>query len=395
MSINRDELLEMLTDEDIKEIISDLGGNYKTENDNEIIFSSICHHSDSYKLYYYKQSKIFHCFSNCGSLSLYDVILNALDLNNDSDGFYEAFKYVCNFKGISLYGKKRKGIAKREKEDTDLIFLNLHKKNKIKKEIKRLPSYSETVLKLFDNYYPRQWYEEGISEDVAEFFEIKMYMSSNKTIIPHRDYFGNLVGIRNRNFFEKYNDKGMKYMPLTIEKLTYKYPMNYNLYGIYQNKENIRKFKKAIIFESEKSVLKYGTYYGQDNNIALATCGMTLSLYQIFLLLSLGVNEIIIAFDKQYDLEKLDYFEQNESTLTSEQRIEYKKKKEEYNNYFKRIVKIYNTTEGYCNLSIISCWDDRIDYKDAPIDKGEDVYEELYQERYMVVDSQELKEMCI
>ena len=55
MLINSSELIELLSDEDIKKIIITMGGQYKIENNESIIFSSICHHSDSYKLYYYKK----------------------------------------------------------------------------------------------------------------------------------------------------------------------------------------------------------------------------------------------------------------------------------------------------------------------------------------------------
>ena len=58
--------------------------------------------------------------------------------------------------------------------------------------------------------------------------------------------------------------------------------------------------KKAIIFESEKSVLKYASLFGWDNNISVACCGSNISMYQIQLLLDLGVEEIIVAFDRQF-----------------------------------------------------------------------------------------------
>ena len=69
MLINSSELIELLSDEDIKKIIITMGGQYKIENNESIIFSSICHHSDSYKLYYYKKSKTFFCYSHCSSKS--------------------------------------------------------------------------------------------------------------------------------------------------------------------------------------------------------------------------------------------------------------------------------------------------------------------------------------
>ena len=54
------------------------------------------------------------------------------------------------------------------------------------------------------------------------------------------------------------------------------------------------------MFEGEKSPLLYSSYFGTENDITVACCGSSLSMYQVQLLLDLGVKEIIIAFDKQF-----------------------------------------------------------------------------------------------
>lgn len=372
--IDRDELLEEITTDDIIDIMRDLGAdNYKPDNNGNYYFPTVCHGGDSYKLLYYSDSKFFSCLTCCGSMSLYDVVMGILNIP-----FKEAFKYVADFKGISTYEIKPKGIIKREKENTDLKFLRLHRK-KVEKRNITLPSYQESILNMFDDYMPSTWCVEGISTIIATYFEIKVYINQRKAIIPHRDINGHLVGIRSRNFNSWEVDNGMKYIPIKIQGLTYKYPMNFNLYGLYQNKENIKRYKKVIVFESEKSVLLYGSIYGQENNIAVATCGMTFSLYQRDLLVSLGVTEIIVAYDMQYELDKID--KQN------------KKKWEEYCGYFKRLIKIAKMTMDYCNISAISCWDERINYKDSPIDQGKEIFEELYKERFLISDIKELEEL--
>lgn len=50
----------------------------------------------------------------------------------------------------------------------------------------------------------------------------------------------------------------------------------------------------------EKSCLLYASYFGMENDISVAVCGSSLSNYQIQLLLDLGIQELIIAFDKQF-----------------------------------------------------------------------------------------------
>jgi DNA primase len=258
-----EELSQLITEEDIIQIMTNLGNEYIKNESDHIEFNTICHGGSSKKLWYYKDSGIFKCFTCCGTMSLYDLIMSVLSIS-----FKEAFQYVANFKGIDVHSSKPKGIIKREKENTDLKFLRLHRK-KIEKRNITLPTYSENILKVFDSYMPSTWFTEGISLEIAKYFEIKIYFNQKKAIIPHRDINGNLVGIRSRNFNQWQVDSGMKYMPIKVQGLTYKYPMNFNLYGIYQNKENIKKYKKVIVFESEKSVLLYGSIYGQENNISV------------------------------------------------------------------------------------------------------------------------------
>jgi hypothetical protein len=52
---------------------------------------------------------------------------------------------------------------------------------------------------------------------------------------------------------EKYG----KYRPIRIGKTLYNHPLGYNLYGLNKNAPAIKLFKKAVVFEGEKSTLKY------------------------------------------------------------------------------------------------------------------------------------------
>lgn len=375
--MNREELLKLITTDDVIQILYDLGStSYKTDNQSNLYFLTVCHGGDGYKLQYFVDSKIFMCYTCCGSLSLYDVVMSSKNIE-----FKQAYEYLCNFKNISTSTKMRIGIQQKKIENKDLEFLKLHLYKKENHFIK-LPAYNEYILNMFDDYLPISWYNEGIKDDIAEYFKIKYYINQNKGIIPHYDINGNLVGIRSRNFFQYAIDAGKKYMPITIQGLTYRYPMNFNLYGIYQNKNNIQKYKKVIIFESEKSVLLYGSYYGQENNIALASSGMSMSIYQRDILLSLGIEEIVIAYDKQYQLE---YINEDCDKTTKQWR--------EYEGYIKRLIKISNMFMDYCNVSVITCWDNTLQYKEAPIDCGREVFEQLYKDRYYITDLDELKEM--
>lgn len=150
-----------------------------------------------------------------------------------------------------------------------------------------------------------------------------------------------------------------KYRPIKINNQLYNHPLGLNLYGLNWNKQAIKKMKKVIIFESEKSVLKYATYFGWNNNISVACCGSNLSAYQVQLLLKLKVNEIIIAFDRQFQTLGDDEFNKLKKNLLS--------LKTKYNNYAK--------------ISFIFDKQMITGYKSSPIDEGKEKFLKLFRER--------------
>jgi hypothetical protein len=119
---------------------------------------------------------------------------------------------------------------------------------------------------------------------------------------------------------------------------------------------------KAIVFESEKSTLKYQSFFGIENDISVACCGSSISNYQIQLLLSLGVNEIIVAFDRQFQSIGDD---------------EFKKLK-------RNLLKLYSKYKNYITVSFIFDKDMITPYKSSPTDNGKDIFLKLYKERIIL-----------
>ena len=378
--ITREELLKLLTVEDIIEIMKDLGTDYKTvpSNNNQLYFRTVCHCGNKYKLLFYKDSKLFQCLTECGTISIFDIIMGAKDWE-----FKKAYEYVLNFKGITNNSSVRtsKGITigKIELEDTEFLEKHL---SRIEDKHIELPTYDKGVMRLFSNYYPSVWEDEGLSVEEMEVFDVKMYFNQMRAILPHKNVNGDLIGIRGRAFFQKDIDDGKKYMPITIQGLTYRHPTGLTLYGLYENINNIKRLKKCIIFEGEKSVIKYGSYFGRESNIALATLGTNISSYQRKTIVDLVVEEVIVAYDKQYMFSLIEKGD--------------KKAIKEYNGYIKKMIKIYKLFCGYCNLSIIFCDNDEdLDYKDAPIDKGKERFIELRDNRITIEDISELESELI
>ena len=153
-----------------------------------------------------------------------------------------------------------------------------------------------------------------------------------------------------------------KYRPIKINKIMYNHPLGMNLYNINNSKNNISSTGKAIIFESEKSCLKYQSYFGLNNDISVACCGSNISGYQMNLLMELGAKEVIISLDRQFQQLGDD---------------EFKKLK-------KSLIKINNKYSNYIKISFIFDKKMITGYKAAPIDEGKDKFLQLYKERIIL-----------
>ena len=98
--MNSRELINQITTDDIIKIMGSLGVDVVRETNDFLIFPTICHNGSSNKLYYYKESKTFYCYSHCGNMSLFDVVMKIKQYE-----FKDAFKYVKTFSsGGGIYG---------------------------------------------------------------------------------------------------------------------------------------------------------------------------------------------------------------------------------------------------------------------------------------------------
>ena len=135
-----------------------------------------------------------------------------------------------------------------------------------------------------------------------------------------------------------------------------------NLYNLNFSKDNIAQMKTAIVVEGEKSSLLYKSYFGLDNDITVACCGSNLSAYQVQLLLDLGVSEIIIAFDRQFQ------------AIGDEEFARLKRK----------LITLHTKYKNYCNISFIFDKNMITNYKASPLDEGKDKFLQLFKERIVL-----------
>ena len=64
-SYDKDQIKESLTTEQVEEVLTEFGG--EPERRGEILVSrTVCHCGNSHKLYYYPNTKLFKCYTDCG-----------------------------------------------------------------------------------------------------------------------------------------------------------------------------------------------------------------------------------------------------------------------------------------------------------------------------------------
>lgn len=374
--IDKNCLLENITEENILNILSNFNLKIHKTTNNEIWFNTACHGGKSNKLCYFRDSKTFYCYTNCGFMNVFSLIMKLADIN-----FVDSMKLVAKELGIS----SRKGFTTQNynreiRKEFNAINKYLSIRRKKHKELKHLPKINSEIINYFeDDVFYQGWIDEGISIPVMQKFGISWYESEKSIIIPHKNIYGEIIGIRRRSLQDK--DKDNKYMPLIIEGEIYSHSLNMNFYGLYEHLEAIKRLKKVVIVESEKSCMLAQEYYG-DNAFVIATCGFNISNWHRNILLKLGVNEVILGFDKfDKDFDILDFED------FSEDDPDYLK----YQRYIKRINSLaYKLTPFFTTYVL---WDSygKLGSKDSPFDKGKETLEFLMRNK-VEITTEDLEE---
>lgn len=363
---------QALTKEDVIRIVADLGSpEYKTGNSGELIFRSICHGSGSWKLYYYHEPKgdypgrIFHCYSRCSSsFNIFELVIRVRRNQGVILTFSQAVKYVASITNNMFYSDDAQGESIHLIDDWE--WINRYRKFKKRREVPCLSEISEHILEMFCPYPHELWLNEGISKESMRKYQISYWGKENKIIIPHRDMQGRLIGIRGRSLNQNEVEAGYKYMPITVEGRELKHSVGNNLYGLCQNEEAIRRIGKIMLFESEKSVLKCDTYYNQ-NNFSVAVCGSNITDTQCQIIRSLGIREVMLAFDKEYEDPKSKIAEV----------------------YANKLISKVSKLTPYFTVYIL--WDSEglLDRQDSPADKGKEILEKLMKTKVEIKTKEE------
>jgi hypothetical protein len=295
--INYEEIIENLQPELVIKLMEQLGVDRYEDKGKYIVFPTICHNitssEASSKLYFYKDTKLFYCYTECGPMNIFKFLKNYYETREiEYDWFVDIYEVILNCSTTNLIGltKKREKLSDKYK----------------RKEPKKLETYSTGILDVFVKSYPVEWLNDGISREAMDRFKILYSISQNKIIIPHFNEKGELVGIRGRTLNEEEAQTFGKYMPVQIENKWYSHPLSLNLYGLDINKDNIKKNGICYLFEAEKSCLQMDSF--SMPNCSAAICGSNFNKFQLKLLLKTAApKEIVICFDKE-ELPKEDKY---------------------------------------------------------------------------------------
>lgn len=366
LQLDKDKIKDSLTEEEIHKVLKDLGSKDPIMGNQ---YTTVCHGGHKHKLYYYHESKSFHCYTDCSeNMDIFEVVVRAKGIS-----FPQAVQYVAN-----LTGKRFGFTASLSQSNSEIIndweLINRHKKKE--KVITKLPEYNSNVLDVFLPYPHESWINEGISYETQRKYGISYYIHDERIIIPHFDINGRLIGIRGRSMNEEDIELGKKYIPVTVENQLYNHQTMFNLYGLHKTKEAIKRLGKVAIFEGEKSVLKCEDYY-ENNNFSVACCSSSITNFHRDILLSLGIEEVIICFDR---------FRDKKDTETEE------KYQEEIGNYQNKLLKLARKFTPYVRTYIVYDDFELLQAKESPVDRGKDVLEQLMKYKYEIKTQNEVEE---
>ena len=359
LDITPQDIVNSLTLEDVHRFLISLGVTQIAVNKEKeyIICPTICHNpledANSMKLYWYHDNKIFRCYTECNeAMSIFTLYRKFYSVNSNLEiTFPQAVEYVKSIINHEII----KSIPIDDDEELDIS------KYQFSANVPQLPEYPKETINYFTKYYHPTWLRDGILPEVMDKFNIRFSLAQNKIIIPHYDINDRLIGIRGRALEQSEIENFGKYRPVQIGDTLYTHSLQFNLYGINKHKDAIQRSRIAIIAEAEKSVL-LDDGYNDDYSVTVACCGSNINKYHISLLSQLGINELVIALDKEYT----DNYD------------------EQAKKYRKKLVDICQTYSTLINCSYIWDYEGLLEEKDSPYDKGKDVFQYLFKNRIKV-----------
>ena len=200
------------------------------------------------------------------------------------------------FREVLLATKKILGLSDNweQKKQASLfggIYQNVGRNAKTE-----LRAYDESIL----DQYPKQGNLRFLKDHISLATQMKFCLAysieSQRILIPIRDIFGTLAGVKARRNYETDSEDDPKYI--------YEWPCQKSLllYGAHENYQYLMNADRIIIGESEKFVLACDSY---NYNSAVSIMGSLLSSEQAKILLGFNAKEYCFMMDEGLPIETI------------------------------------------------------------------------------------------
>lgn len=172
--IDKDTLKNELTIDQVFGLVAELGGDPRMSN-GSFVSRTICHGGDSHKLYYYNNTHLFKCYTQCpeDSFDIYQLIMKVKSRESNEEWLLpRAINYVARYFGYELYNDDFSDLQ--EKLPDWEIFNNYSRINSINdKQIVELKTYPEKILQYLPTPRITPWEQEHIDTEVMKYHGIK------------------------------------------------------------------------------------------------------------------------------------------------------------------------------------------------------------------------------
>ena len=279
---DKQEIRDFLSEDNMMDLLQEFGGDPERTKFG-IICTTICHNppgDGSRKLYWYSNTGLFRCYTGCDEpiFDIFELVIKVMNIQHHIDmDLNEAVRWVASKFG---FVGRNEEIDPEDRLDDWTFLANYDRIQDIKEKSNHviLKEYNTNILNNLDyNIKITPWLNEGITQEVLNQAQIGFYLGGDQITIPHFDKDGRFIGLRGRAICAEEAEHYGKYRPLCINKIQYNHPLGMNLYNLNNSKINIKNSGKAIIFEAEKSALQFQSYFGFENDIAVACCGSNIS----------------------------------------------------------------------------------------------------------------------
>lgn len=250
---------------------------------------------------------------------------------------YKSKEFICKLFGWNEFISKTRGVI--VVKDYTASLKEIIGDRKRRKEVKPNPVLPEDIMQ---QYYPfgkplpfQGWIDEGISYKTQVFYGVGFDLESKRVVFPLRNRFGQIVGVKGR-IMKTEDDPERKYL--------YLYPCNnsYELFNFHNAHPYILMEKRVYIYEAEKSCMK-AFDWGIYNTVAIGASDI--SEEQADMIKKLGLDiEIVLCYDKDKTAKEI-----------------------------RKYAEVFKGRKVYGMFDV----DNLLEDKDAPVDRGFEVWNQL------------------